>query len=63
MTDYNLKYLKYKTKYYNIKYKIDNNIEGGCRDKKTKSVSNLHKEIYFIRHDETDWNLQNKTQG
>lgn len=63
MTDYNLKYIKYKTKYYNIKYQMDNNIEGGGGDKKTKSASNQYKEIYFIRHGETDWNLQNRTQG
>jgi len=48
------KYIKYKTKYLELK---NNNMlmDGGAKT----SV----KEIYFIRHGQTIWNQQGKTQG
>ncbi len=47
--NYKNKYIKYKAKYLNSK----NNQTGGAK----------LKEIYFIRHGETEWNVLGKTQG
>lgn len=49
MPDHYKKYLKYKKKYFANKM-----ITGGVRQ---------DKEIYFIRHGETEWNKLKKTQG
>ena len=51
---YEKKYLKYKTKY--LKLKNDNMLMNGGRKSSVK-------EIYFIRHGQTIWNQQGKTQG
>ena len=48
------KYIKYKTKY--LKLKNDNMLMNGGRKSSVK-------EIYFIRHGQTIWNKQGKTQG
>jgi len=48
---YHDKYIKYKTKY--IQLTNDNLQEGG----------NTNKEIYFIRHGETEWNKKGLGQG
>ena len=55
MTD-NDKYIKYKTKYMQLKndIKTKQNFKGGSND---------IKEIYIIRHGETEWNKLGKGQG